>query len=123
MSSVEENRSRFIRELRVNSRNLKQHYNCTLYDPDTGSVCALGLGCFEFGVDVQRFIDGEEDADPYSDMKELLGMDSNTTIQITCWNDLDYLTFRQIADKLEERWFSQHAESPLLQADDLEEIR
>lgn len=114
--SVEENRRRFINALRTNPLNLVQHRTGSLYDPVTGKVCALGLGCFEFGIDMSKYTsicnivnegtyEGEDYVDPYDVLYTFLGVDISGLMSIWDANDSFEMTFSQIADMLEKMWF------------------
>lgn len=120
--NVEENRRRFIHALRTNPHNLIQQHTCTLYNKETGAVCALGLGCVEFGINMSIYdYDPEtdlEEVDPYGEIKDRLDMDHALMSRIWTMNDSDMLSFSQIADHLEEVWFP-----ATIEAGDLTEIR
>lgn len=119
---TEQNRKHFIEALRVNPQSLKQHFSGGLFNPDSGEVCALGLGCIEFKVNMACYYDSDYDfstqPDPYDVLAEILDFGFTEMALVWKWNDFNKLTFSQIADRLEELWFP-----ATIAAGDLEEIR
>src|SRR5882724_8434968 len=113
--NIEQNRRRFISALRANPLGLHQHQDSTLYNERKGTVCALGLGCFEFDVDMSMNL--PDCPDPYRRMTELLDIDDTTMSLMWKWNDTYRAPFGQIADSLEDRWFP-----VTIEAEDLTEI-
>jgi hypothetical protein len=108
--TVQDNRRRFINALRENPFNLKQHFNGSLYRKEKGeeSACALGVLCFEFGVDLTSYGTNPEydpDTDPYNEITRILGFDDNAMSEIWYFNDIHKMSFRQIADFLDVKWF------------------
>jgi len=125
--TVQDNRRRFINALRENAYGLKQHFNGSMYREENGevTVCALGLLCYEFGIDLavyQGIVDvGAEydpEKDPYNEIMLLLNLDDSAMSDVWYANDIHKMSFSQIADVMEDKWFP-----VTLEASDITEIR
>lgn len=94
--TIQENRDNFIRDLRENPLSLNQHQDCTLFNKDHWSACALGLGCFTLGI---RF-----SANPYSHLQDLLDMSLEDLERVWQFNDTKDMSFMAISNELEKMW-------------------